>query len=206
VDLHWHLVAPWWLRAALQVPEAAIFARGVPVRIGSQTYHTLAPTDAFYYLCLHAAINHRFAGQRWLLDLQSLAGGGQVDWSRLAALTATSGASMIVWRALDLLDTRFGTAYAARLAWRPPRWQRFLGRTLLPALPVEAGARDQAGEPRIPLLILLPGLGAMLRTILRLLWPPARWIRLRYRPRPGAPLLPVRLAHLRRVVRTRSTN
>jgi hypothetical protein len=207
VDLHWHLVAPWWLRAALRVPEAAIFARAVPVCIAGTTYPTLAPTDAFYYLCLHAAINHRFVGRRWLLDLQWLARSGQVDWPQLTTLAATSGTPVILWRALDLLDTRFGTTHRVHRVWCPARWHRHLARMLLPAPPLAtARSADRPAEPRIPLLVLLPGPGAMARAVLRLLWPPPRWIRLRYPRRPGGPLFQARLAHLLRVVWTRSTN
>src|SRR5438552_3302778 len=33
VDLHWHPIAPWWLRATLRIPEEALFAEARPLRI-----------------------------------------------------------------------------------------------------------------------------------------------------------------------------
>src|SRR5262249_37406637 len=79
-------------------------------------------------------------------------------------------------------------------------------RTPHSALRIPHSALRIRPAPRLPLLILLPGPGAMARAVQRLLWPPPRWLRLRYALASRAPLGPARRAHLLRLLRTRSTN
>jgi hypothetical protein len=200
VDLHWHLLAPWWMRRTLRIPEAALFAHAAPVEIAGQCVSTLAPTETLYYLCLHAAINHRCAGLRLYADLGLLARSPAIDWPRLRALAAASGTAVILWRCFAILDALLGSAYGARLDRPPAPWHRAVLRRLVPG--PAAGRRDSGGEEApAPLyqVALLPGVGAMLAGMARLLWPPAAWIRLRYGPLPPGGVLRGRMVHLARL-------
>ncbi len=204
VDLHWHPSAPWWLRAVLPLPEAALFAAVQPVTIGGRLYATLAPTETLYYLCLHAGLGHRYEGLRWLVDLAAVLDSGAVDWTRLDALIAVSGTGVIVWRALDLLDDGLGRCTVAHLRRPPGRLHRRLVRRRLPGYPAERSlSADAEFELRVPWeqLVLLPGPRALIQALTLLLWPPATWLRLRYLLPAAAPLWPARLRHLGRLRR-----
>ncbi|HUS16651.1 MAG TPA: nucleotidyltransferase family protein [Chloroflexia bacterium] len=202
VDLHWHPVAPWWMRATLRIPEAALFAGRHPVLIAGRTYATLTPTDHLYYLCLHSAIHHQFQGLRPLVDMAFLVQSGRVDWVRLAHLAQSSGSSVILWRCLELLDAALGTQYRTWCTPPPARWHRRLLRCLMPPTFTEGlRAPNSAAGLGIPReqLLLLPHPGAMAAALAQLLWPPAAWIRLRYAPLPAGGVFGARARHIARL-------
>ncbi len=204
VDLHWHPVASWWLRAVLHIPEEQLFATTQPLTIGGQRYLTLAPTETLFYLCLHSGLGHRYEGLRWLVDLAAVLDGGEVDWTRLNDLIADSGTGVILWRALDLLDGWLGRRTVAHLRYLPGRRHRRLVRGCLPGYPAQRSlTADAEFELRVPWeqLVLLPGPRAVIQALLLLLWPPPAWLRLRYPVPPAAPLWRARLRHLGRLRR-----
>src|SRR5207237_4008280 len=83
LDLHWHIVAPWWARMTLRVVEQRIFDDPELVVIEGQRYQTLNPTDNLHYLSLHAGLGHQFRSLRGLMDIALLAQSGRIDWRRL---------------------------------------------------------------------------------------------------------------------------
>jgi hypothetical protein len=205
VDLHSHLLKPWWLRQTLRVDESAIFARTQEVSIAGHSYPTLDPTDTIHYLCLHAKGGYHIQPWRCLLDIQLLVAQVGIDWGRLNASAAEWGTRTSLWRAFALIDWACGTRHLERLEWRPPAWHRRMIDSYLPRpQPGASVPFVSEGESRLPVpdLVLLPGLKAMLRAIIALAWPSARWLRLRYNLAAGERLSGPR-ARWRYVVRFR---
>lgn len=202
VDLHWHPVGPWWVRAILGLDEEMLFVRSEAVMVAGRSYMTLDPTDNMLYLCLHAGLGHRYEGVRWMVDIAMLAKSGEINWERLNERAAGSRSTAIVWRAIKLLDYALGSDYSAHLTARPAAWQRRLLRRVLPGFPHRKGDPDEE-QPDVALpldrLALLPGLLSIGGALWRLLWPPDRWVRLRYPKLRGKSRLHTRMHHLARM-------
>jgi hypothetical protein len=189
IDLDSHLVKPWWLRETLRVDEGAIFSRPHAVTIAGRSYLTLDPTDTLHHLCLHAKGGYHVQPWRSLFDIQIFMTRADVDWGRLNASSAEWGTGAVLWRTFTLIDRACGTRHVDKLAWKPPRWHRRLINSLLSTpRPGTLNPSLDTGDSRLPIpsFLLLPGVASMLRATLRLIWPSARWLRMRYNlPREG---------------------
>ncbi|HEX8219049.1 MAG TPA: nucleotidyltransferase family protein [Chloroflexia bacterium] len=205
IDLHWHLIGPWWLRRGLSVPERDLFAAPHMVTVEGEDYPTLSPTDHLYYLCLHAGAGHGFEGLRWLVDLALLLRSQPIDWPRLNRLVRASHTFAIVWHGLYLLDLALGTSYRFRITMSPTLRHRLLLRRLLPAAPKQATGgtgRDGGGElsiPRQQLALLPPARAAS--ALMSLAWPTDRWLALRYSGSERSSLTKARARHIARLRR-----
>ena len=189
VDLDSHLVKPWWLRETLRVDEEAIFSRPQAVTIAGRSYLTLDPTDTLHHLCLHAKGGYHVQPWRSLFDIQIFITQMGIDWERLNTAAAEWGTSAVLWRTFTLIDQACGTHHVDQLAWKPPRWHRRAINSLL-SIPTPGTINPtlDPGNSRLPMpnFLLLPGFASMLRAALRLIWPSARWLRMRYNlPREG---------------------
>jgi hypothetical protein len=189
VDLDSHLVKPWWLRETLRVDEGAIFARPQAVTIAGRSYLTLDPTDTLHHLCLHARGGYHIQPWRSLFDIQIFVTHAAIDWERLNASAAEWGTNAVLWRTFSLIDQACETRHVDQLAWKPHRWHRKLIDSLL-SIPTPGTINPtlNAGDSRLPMpnFLLLPGVASMLRATARLIWPSARWLRMRYNlPRAG---------------------
>jgi|GEM_PF-4265129 len=183
VDLDSHLVKPWWLRETLRVDEGAIFARPQAVTIAGRSYLTLDHTDTLHHLCLHAKGGYHVQPWRSLFDIQIFMARAGVDWERLNAAAAEWGTRAILWRTFSLIDRACGTRHVDCLAWKPHRWHyRVIDSLLHIPTPGTINPILDTGDSRLPIpsFLLLPGVGSMLRAALRLTWPSARWLRMRY--------------------------
>jgi hypothetical protein len=103
-----------------------------------------------------------------------------------------------------LLDTWLGRETRRHWRARPDALHQRWVRRALPGPPAARAPESAAEwELRVPWeqLVLLPGPGAGGRALVQLLWPPPRWLRLRYGLPPGAALWRARVRHLGRLRR-----
>lgn len=156
VDLHWHIINDRELREASALDTTSLIDRRVHVQIAGRTVPTLAPTDAFVALAVHATIS---GGDRliWLKDVDLFVRRGNPVWGDVAALSIGAGVGRLVATAVArtsaVLDTpvsdeirdlaspawRAVTQLAARLA--PP--QRTLGARSVSRSVAHASGADQ---------------------------------------------------------------
>lgn len=203
IDMHWRPLAPWWFRAIARIPEAALFDRYAEVRIAGSTYRTLEPTYNLWYLCAHAALGHRFEGLRWVVDVARLQN-THINWAHFNHLVRYTKTQALIWRAFSIVDEMTNTGLSAHLSYKPTSPHRKL---LLATLPGYPSARqlddpDQA-DIAFPLdqMVLLQNIPSLVVALRLMLWPPDRWIKLRYSTSATRhrALLPARLKHLARL-------
>jgi Uncharacterised nucleotidyltransferase len=108
LELHWTISSPW-----LDVPFDdydfdQIWTRAMPVQLSGVNTLMLSPADSLLYLCMHAAVQHRFDGiglrSFWDMALLIRRYGAALDWKRFIACTNEWGIANGVQLVLQLLQ------------------------------------------------------------------------------------------------------
>jgi hypothetical protein len=193
VDLHWHIANVQVI--ARMLPHDEIARRAVPIPALGQHARAAAPADALTLACLHRAAHHRDSEELlWIYDIHLLAAGlSESDWNVVVATAEQGAATALCARGLTLAIDRFGTPVPTHMMRR-----------------LESGERSTRREPSAVFLSkdlrLVDGLISDLRSLpvrarIRLLaehlFPPAEYIRARYRV---TSRLSVAFAYARRIV------
>ena len=191
VDLHWRVANPNLLgnlpsSGELRARATRAVADGVPVAVAS-------PPDALVIACVHRSAHHGGSGELlWLLDIALLARRLSADeWRAAVGVARTGQVAALVARGLELSERAFGPAV-------PPDVRRELRQAALAGEPSAVFLRDDLrplDRLRADVAALGPAGGA--RLVAEHLFPPASYMRQRYRLRSDA-LLP--LAYARRIV------
>jgi hypothetical protein len=144
MDLHWSMVNMASRRRLFDVPTAELLQRRVPVRLGTESAWTLAPSDALVHACLHAGL----AGANklvYLVDVDRLSRSA-VDWDEVASRSrewrAQAQVALVLERAHRVLGTPVPPDFASRA--RVSRSVRRLGVLADHVAPVARG-RSNAG-------------------------------------------------------------
>lgn len=157
IDLHWDLVGLGEPRRQIRFDQQALFARSLPIRIGSHDIRTLDPTDTLIHVCVNAGLD----GARRLsniVDVDRIVRSG-VDVDELVQRASATGAralcAAVLERAhvvlhtplpdgvLDMLEPWTGWLAMTRLNRRLPRTTVSLTRG-----GVESGLLTTAGRDR----------------------------------------------------------
>ena len=167
--------------------------RAVPVTIGGATVKALSLEDQLPQLCAHAHY-HSYARLNWLSDLAFIVRdhGATLDWARIVATVRAEALQIPVFYSLCILGSALGVHAPAVMlaALRPDAFRRWWHERYLPEREVLSFGpipRPFAGFYFLPVLArLLPDLLVMgrrrekLLCLLRLLAPPASWLRAYY--------------------------
>ena len=182
--------------------------RAVPITVGGVAARALALDDQVLQLCAHAHY-HGYTRLNWLADLAFIVRdhGPALDWDRIAARTRAEALEVPVYYSLHLLGALLDVhAPAGTLAaLRPDPFRRYWHARYLPEarmLAWGAETRPFTGFFSAPFLgRLLPDMLVMgrrpekARALLRLLAPPAAWLRAYYRLAADRPVAPHYLLH-----------
>jgi Uncharacterised nucleotidyltransferase len=93
LDLHWHVINEAALRRRFRVSTTDLLDRARPVTIGAGVVPTLDPADTLLHVAAHACLSggYRLA---WCVDVQSVAGSAEVDWSDVVRRGRRSGLAL----------------------------------------------------------------------------------------------------------------
>ncbi len=100
IELHWELFGRTVYRRSL--PAAAVWTRALEISIFDQSVRYLHPRDELWYLCIHAAIEHRLERLIWLVDIAELVESlpSDWDWQRFTQETVAARVALPVAAAL----------------------------------------------------------------------------------------------------------
>lgn len=177
IDLHWHIANMQVVARMLSHDEIA--RRAVPVPALGPQARAAAPADALTLACLHRAAHHRDSEELvWIYDIHLLAASlSESDWNAVVATAEQGAAKALCSRGLRLSIDRFGTPVPTHVMRR-----------------LDSGETSTRREPSAVFLSkdlrLVDGLmsdlrslpvGARIRLLAEHLFPPAEYIRARYR-------------------------
>ena len=96
IETHWELFGRQAYRPAL--PAADVWVRSQELRIYDQSVRYLHPRDELWYLCVHAAVEHRLERLIWLIDIAELVDAlpADWDWQRFTDETVAAGVALPV--------------------------------------------------------------------------------------------------------------
>lgn len=177
IDLHWRIANMQVISGMLSHDE---LARGaVPVPALGPHARAAAPADALTLACLHRAAHHRDSEELlWIYDIHLLAGGlSESDWNAVVARAQQSGAKALCARGLSLANGRFGTHVPTGVMRRLDSGEQSIRR--------EPSAVFLSKDLRLVDALMsdlraLP-MRARIRLVAQHLFPPAEYIRARYR-------------------------
>lgn len=179
VDLHWGLMNDpryrWNHRESV-----AVWDRALRLRVAGEEALGLCPEDLFLYLAAHLAVHHGLGGVIWHWDLALLLERepGALDWNAIVDRAARWRVRNALYFALLGVERLFGVSAPAwamgRLRPRGPR-----------AAAVRRLLRRRAPDRLASLgyvvpLLLIDRAPDLVRSLRRILWPPAAWVRARY--------------------------
>jgi hypothetical protein len=100
IEMHWELFGRHAYRPSL--PAAEVWNRALVINIFDQSVRYLHPRDELWYLCVHAAIEHRLERLIWLVDIAELVDSlpADWDWQRFIEETRAAGVALPVAAAL----------------------------------------------------------------------------------------------------------
>ncbi|HZC05977.1 MAG TPA: nucleotidyltransferase family protein [Ktedonobacterales bacterium] len=106
IEIHWELFGRHAYRPSL--PAAVAWARAQRISLFEQQVRYLQARDELWYLCIHAAVEHRLERLIWLVDIARLVVSlpPDWDWQVFARETAAAGVALPVAAALG-----YGYAY-----------------------------------------------------------------------------------------------
>ena len=100
IEMHWELFGRTVYRQSL--PAAQVWDRALEITIFDQSVRYLRPRDELWYLCIHAAVEHRLERLIWLVDIAELVDAlpADWDWQRFTQETVAAGVALPVAAAL----------------------------------------------------------------------------------------------------------
>jgi hypothetical protein len=110
IEVHWELCGRHAYRPSL--PAAAAWDRAVETTLFDQPVRSLHQRDEIWYLCVHAAIEHRLERLIWLVDIAEIASSlpADWDWRQFARETCDVGLALPVAAALAYCCSYLHTA------------------------------------------------------------------------------------------------
>jgi hypothetical protein len=178
IDLHWGLVdVPFYGR----IPVDDLFARALPVRIGSENSLILAPEDHLLCLCLQLALHDRYHPALFrYFDMAALIHhtGDKLDWHAVAQRAVDWQSVIPVQRTMARLEALWpGTVPAGRLReiddLQAAHAEHLIHRWVV----------DRPRNPTSDVLlslVTLPGIGRRVRFLLEQSFPSAAYMRALY--------------------------
>jgi hypothetical protein len=185
VDLHWSLLTePRFAcnRGELQ----AVWERSAPITVAGEPALGLGREDLVLHLATHLAVHHTLAGwlRHWDLALVLERAGGDLDWDALLARAARWRVRHALFFVLLGVRSAFGTPVpASALAALRPAGPRA---ALLAALVRAVDARRLERLEYLVTLLLVDRGRDVCGALRQALWPPADWMRARYRLAAGS--------------------
>jgi len=138
-----------------------------------KTAAVLSNEDAFLYCVAHGLIHHAQWDERWTEDLRRLSAGDGFDWNAVLRDASRWGLVEALWETAALGPVLFPAGVTAALAAGRRSWRGRLLRAV--------GRLEVSGKGHLLRLLLLRGAGMKARFLWRQLFPPADFLRRRYR-------------------------
>jgi hypothetical protein len=183
VDVHWNLFANDLFQRTVALDADSLWARAVPVQLGSVTALALSPEDTLAHTCLHISL-HGFAHPRGYVDIMQLVATEEIDWhlfsKRVRRCRIRVACFFPLWQVTRTQKVQIPEDVLAEL--QPGLVRRHLGMWMMSP---EAQAKRGAGHvwEHIVWLFIVDRLRDLVRLGLWLLFPGPAWLRERYRLR-----------------------
>ncbi len=199
LDVHWNLVAFWWVHYTTRLDLEAVWQAAQPITLHGLPVLQLCPEDTLIHLCLHAGLSHSYAHLPNFIDIdRCLATYPDLDWDRLWRRAGEFQVRVPTYFGLlftrELLNTPIPDQVLARLS--PSAARRWAVNRLVHPRAVILGDKPPLSRRSRYLLhlALTDSLSGLARLARGLFFPPTDWLAARYAlSQPGA----VRLARLR---------
>lgn len=185
LDIHWNLVAFWWVRYTARLDLEAVWREAQPIALHGTQAWQLCPEDTLIHLCLHAGLSHSYAQLLNFIDIdRCIATYTELDWDRLVQradhlqVRVPTCFGLLFTR--DLLHTAIPDQVLARLS--PSTFRRWaVGRLVQPRSVILGSNPPLSPRSRYLLhLALIDGRPGLARLVRGLLLPPGDWLKARY--------------------------